>query len=250
MLSISFGISLNHFCHLTVSRRRDICNLKWREQTMCCHNHKQISTSKLYIQTHCHFNMASTNNAPPVGALTDFSFSKGDAPCEWPPTFQSFEEYKAELDEAIDAHPPFGVWLRMHRNVSHLTDVRFCGGRDAAWHLPVQRLKERYLQSANLHNHTKNAKRVFIEMHLEENKATYEKDESELTQRLESHALAVDIHDQAIRHGYRKISRPPCPSPTRPLMERDKLQEQLKKLVLSVGCGPQMPPHATQVLDV
>lgn len=55
-------------------------------------------------------------------------------PCEWPPKFQSFEEYKAELDEAVDAHPPFGVWLRMYRNVNHVTTFR---SQEAMWGLPV-----------------------------------------------------------------------------------------------------------------
>tara|TARA_B110000046_G_scaffold151231_1_gene159885 strand:+ start:1149 stop:1664 length:516 start_codon:yes stop_codon:yes gene_type:complete len=154
--------------------------------------------------------------------------SAADAPCEWPPKFQSFEEYKAELDEAVDAHPPFGVWLRMYRNVSHMSINTATPG---AWHLPVQQLKERYLQSANHINRAKNAKRAFIEMHLEENKATYEKDEAELKQRLESYALARDSFNQAIRHGYRNIPPPNEPRTTHTLMERDKLLKELKQLV-------------------
>jgi hypothetical protein len=163
-----------------------------------------------------------------------FSSSKNDesedTPCEWPPKFQSFEEYRAELDEAVEAHPPFGVWLRMYRNVNHV-NVATCASQQAMWGLPVQQLKERYLQSANLKNRTKNAKRAFIEMHLEENKATYEKDESELQPRLESFALALDSYKQAISHGYHKIPRPKEPHKTNALMERDKLLEQLKQLV-------------------
>jgi hypothetical protein len=79
----------------------------------------------------------------------------------------------------------------MYRNVNHVTT---CGSQEAMWGLPVQQLKERYLQSANLKNRTKNAKRAFIEMHFEENKAAYEKDESELQPRLESYALALDSY--------------------------------------------------------
>jgi hypothetical protein len=154
--------------------------------------------------------------------------SADDATCEWPPKFQSFEEYKAELDEAVDAHPPFGVWLRMYRNVNHVTT---CGSQEAMWGLPVQQLKERYLQSANLKNRTKNAKRAFIEMHLEENKAAYEKDESELQPRLDSYALALDSYKQAISHGYRNIPRPTEPRKTRTLIERDILLGELKQLV-------------------
>ena len=56
-----------------------------------------------------------------------------------------------------------------------------------------------------------------------ENKAAYEKDESELQPRLEPHALALDSYKQAISHGYHNIPRPKEPHKTNALMERDKL---------------------------
>jgi hypothetical protein len=142
----------------------------------------------------------------------------------WPPKFQSFEEYKAELDEAVDAHPPFGVWLRMYRNVNHVTSHT----EKAVWQLPVQKLKDRYLQSAVMNNRTKNAKRAFIEMHLEENKATYDKEELELAPKLESYALALTSYQQARRHGYHNIPHPKKPEKTRALMERDQLLQELQ----------------------
>ena len=151
-----------------------------------------------------------------------------DATCEWPPKFQSFEEYKAELDEAVALHPPFGVWLRMYRNANHigLTDRT-----PPMWELPVQQLKKRYLQSTNLNNRMKNAKRAFIEMHLEENKESCEKEESELEPKLQSYALALDSYNQARSHGYRNIPRPQEPSKTSVLLQRDALLAQLKQLV-------------------
>ena len=99
------------------------------------------------------------------------------------------------------------------------------------WGLPVQQLKERYLQSANIHNRTKNAKRAFIEMHLEENKAKYEKEELELAPKLESYALALTSYQQARRHGYHNIPQPNKPEKTYALMERDKLLQELEQLV-------------------
>ena len=38
----------------------------------------------------------------------------------WPPTFQTFEEYKNELETAINEHPPFGEWLKKYRNKKHV----------------------------------------------------------------------------------------------------------------------------------
>lgn len=148
---------------------------------------------------------------------------------EWPPKFQSFEEYKDELDEAVKAHPPFGVWLRQYRNVNHVMSHEL--SERSMWELPVQKLKERYVQSTKLINNTKNAKRAFIEMHLDENKATYEKDESELQPKMESYALALDSYNQALLHGYHNIPRPKEPRKTSALLERDKMLDELKKLV-------------------
>lgn len=154
--------------------------------------------------------------------------SSDDATCKWPPTFQSFEEYKTELEEAVVAHPPFGVWLRSYRNANHAT---LALSEPAMWELSVQQLKERYLHSATINNRTTNAKRAFIEMHLEENKATYEKDQSELEPISESYALAMDSYKQAISHGYRNILRPKEPQKTRALLERDTLLQKLNQLV-------------------
>ena len=158
--------------------------------------------------------------------------SVNDATCAWPPKFQTFEEYKAELDEAVAAHPPFGIWLRMYRNVNHINHRQ----EMAAWELPVEQLKERYLKSAHTNNRTKNAKRAFIEMHLEENKATYEQEESELKPRLDSYALALESYHQAVRHGYRNIPRPSEPQKSSALMERDKLLKELEELVKPTIC--------------
>lgn len=159
----------------------------------------------------------------------DDSSSKDDeavTECVWPPTFQSFEEYKAELDEAVAAHPPFGIWLQTYRNINHLTD---CTRQDECmWGFSVQQLKERYLAHAHMTNRTKNAKRAFIEMHLDTNKATYEKDESDLRPIMDSYALALESYNQALNHGYRNIPRPKEPQKTYKLKERDRLQEVLK----------------------
>lgn len=158
-----------------------------------------------------------------------FSSSKDDeavdhTACVWPPTFQSFEEYKAEFDEAVAAHPPFGIWLQTYRNIKHITDHE----QSPMWQLSVQELKQRYWWHAHQTNRTKNAKRAFIEMHLDTNKATYEKDESELRPRMESYALALDSYNQARIHGYHHIPMPKEPGKTPALRERDRLHEELK----------------------
>ena len=156
-----------------------------------------------------------------------------DGATTWPPKFQSFEEYKSELDQAIDTHPPFGVWLRRYRNVSHMTHSTAWLQRNdvAMWNLPVTKLKERYFHSASLDNCTKISKRTFIEMQLEENKETYDKEESELQAKKASYALALESYEQARRYGYRHIPRPKEPEKSLTLMQRDILVGELEKLV-------------------
>lgn len=146
---------------------------------------------------------------------------------EWPPKFQSFDEYKAELNEAVATHPPFGVWLRTYRNVKHV------GGNsvgDPMWQLSVQELKERYVTCTTLNNRRRNAKRVFIELHLEDNHNLYADEERDFEKRQESYALAIDAYKQAHKHGYRNVPPPNKPHKSQKLLERDDLIAELKHL--------------------
>lgn len=145
----------------------------------------------------------------------------------WPPMFQSFEEYKDELYKAIKEHPPFGEWLLNYRNVNHM----FNHTQQPMWELSVEQLKERYLISANVNNRTKNAKRTFIEMYLNENNDAYQKDEDDLRARMKSYNLAMDAFNEAQSHGYRNVTRPKEPQKTNLLVERDRLHRELEKLV-------------------
>ena len=42
----------------------------------------------------------------------------------WPSSFQSYEEYVQELEEAIRLHPDFGVWLSQKQNYDDLNICR------------------------------------------------------------------------------------------------------------------------------
>tara|TARA_Y100000591_G_C21817423_1_gene691550 strand:- start:1313 stop:1837 length:525 start_codon:yes stop_codon:yes gene_type:complete len=146
---------------------------------------------------------------------------------EWPPKFQSFDEYKAELDEAVATHPPFGVWLSEHRNSEYIT--RSGRGRPM-WDLSVQELKERYVKETTLRKHSKHAQRIVIKMHLEKNRNLYADEEMEFEKRQKSYALAMDAYNQARKYGQRHNSQPATPRKSMKLVERDQLVEELKLL--------------------
>jgi hypothetical protein len=94
--------------------------------------------------------------------------SSPEAEPDWPPVFESYKDFKADLDAAIESHPPFGEWLRLYRNAAMV--VVSGGSREkTAWHVSVSDLKERYVKEKTLDMRARNVKRAFAEMHLEAN---------------------------------------------------------------------------------
>lgn len=83
----------------------------------------------------------------------------------WPPTFETYEEYKDKLRKAIDAHPPFGEWLLKHRNLAHIMKPHdshmWASGMD------VETLKARYLKEEKVSREAKYSKRLICELHLD-----------------------------------------------------------------------------------
>lgn len=171
---------------------------------------------------------SSTQGSKDNASSTQEDSKDNASPFKWPPTFQSFEEYKAELNEAVAAHPPFGAWLRQYRNVKHITESSTYP--DPMWQLSVQQLKERYVTSATLANRSRHAKRVFAEMHMEENQISYQVEEDDFEKRRESFALALDAYQQAHRHGYSNVPRPREPQRSEKLVEHDKLNAAIAEL--------------------
>jgi hypothetical protein len=155
--------------------------------------------------------------------------SYNNASFEWPPKFQSFDEYKAELGEAVATHPPFGVWLSEHRNTNYITssDGKF---ERSTWDPSVHELKERYVKETTLRKRRTHAQRLTIEMQLEKNHKLYADKEMDFEKRQKSYALALDAYNQAHNYGQRHISQPDMSRKSMILVERDQLVEELKRL--------------------
>lgn len=121
---------------------------------------------------------------------------------QWPPVFESYAAHKAELDEAIKSHPDFGVWLRQYRNIEHVLSID--GGRnEPMWSLSVEQLKQRYVTIKTVQERTKNAKRAFAEMHLEENAEAYQAAQDDFAAKEKAYQFAYDQYVSAARHGYK-----------------------------------------------
>ena len=144
----------------------------------------------------------------------------------WPPVFQSYESYKAELREAIRLHPPFGQWVR-----TTMTDnyVSKCSRT-------VVELQHDYIKRAAENNRA----RHFRHERLEHEIHTFtvacapeiqEEKERSHTQ-MEAYAIALEQYQKARKGGYRV--RAPVP-PHTPLA--DKLANMQKEL-LHVGQLP------------
>ena len=163
--------------------------------------------------------------------------SHSDASVEdnWPPKFQSFEEYKAELQEAVTKHPPFGTWLRDCRTIEHIISHNSMNGAIPGremWDMPVETLKEIYTAKSTTRIRVKNAKRAFVEMYLDDNNATYAHEKLQHESKMEAYTEALKTFEQAQTHGYARYgSRPTPPRKSFKLDEHDRLQDELSKLV-------------------
>lgn len=132
----------------------------------------------------------------------------------WPPQFQTYESYKQELEEAIEAHPPFGTWLLAYRNPHHME-------RDgpAMWSMTVEELKQRYLDCKRPLKIARNAKRMFAEMHLQslEAKEDIHCTKTNYKEACAAYKTALDAYNSSKRHGYNHYLKPPI-QPQKPAL--------------------------------
>lgn len=141
---------------------------------------------------------------------------------DWPPRFQTFAEYKAELDDAIAAHPPFGRFLRQYRNINHLLEGE--NQQPCMWHMSVAELKERYMKAKEIETRCKNAKRYFAEVYLHDGMEKYALAEEQHESAVKAHEQAVAKWDELSAVGVRNLPRrPPVPRPTNDMQEKEKL---------------------------
>lgn len=179
--------------------------------------------------------------APESGAHKPCSCTDGS----WPPRFQTYEEFKGELDVAISECPGFGEWLLLYRNINHvnrsdppLRSDPSPGSRgkstqpeEAIWCLTVLELKKRYITHTEKVTNARNGKRAFIEMHLEKRKAVYDAEEEEFAPTRTAYQLAMEVHSQARAGGYGQyLPLPPSPTLPEGLRERDSLLHLLETL--------------------
>ena len=85
-----------------------------------------------------------------TAALAVFSTALLSAETQWPPRFQTYEEFAAEWKLAADEWPPFGEW--MHQ-------VRQNGLNVRGWSLPI--LKERFVQDTEIKLRKAHGERFF-----------------------------------------------------------------------------------------
>lgn len=171
----------------------------------------------------------------------------------WPPNFQSYEDFKAELESAVAEHPPFGEWLRERRNIITLYDHdgelskamqqdRWFSQwmrehRDLPWHgsqtsdywrASVDILKEMYLKDAIPQNIMMNSKRLFVEQYLKEHEEEYEEAENMHAAKQQAYEKALTTYTQVERYGYGKYTNvPPKPAIDGALKERQILLRYL-----------------------
>lgn len=151
---------------------------------------------------------------------------------EWPPKFQSFDNYKKELETAINEHPPFGIWLKKYRNTEHLLYGRH--DNRTMWSLNIDKLKEQYIKSAKDQNTQRNAKRMFAELYLTEKK--YSEAEQTHEEAFRMYKLALEEYDNKAKHGYAYGSRPCAPQENRILCEKKGLESVIQSCVDDLPC--------------
>lgn len=149
---------------------------------------------------------------------------KPEPELQWPPVFEAYPDFKADLDAAIQSHPPFGEWLRLHRNVNHL--IR---GSTPVWNLSVEGLKEHYVKQTKLETRTKNAKRAIAELHLECNAQKYQEAQEEFDAKEASYKYALEKYEEAKKHGYR-VRAPSLPEQPAMLIEKAALKHIVQEM--------------------
>ena len=153
---------------------------------------------------------------------------------DWPPTFETYTDYKKKLDEAIASHPPFGDWLRSYRTKAHIahsecvhnTCVPNTTSPDM-WFFTVQQLKERYVISKTRETHTKNMKRAIADLHLEKEAEEYEQAKNNFASAQQAFDFAIEKYEGAIAHGYH-TRRPVPPSANAQLLQYMALEQIVK----------------------
>jgi ATP-dependent Zn protease len=126
----------------------------------------------------------------------------------WPPTFQTFEEYKNELETAINEHPPFGEWVKKYRNKEHVLN---CNDNQSMWAFSIDQLKEQYVKCTRLRTTTMSAKRMFAELHLLNESERYIEAETKFEEATKIYNSAVEEYDVKAKHGYASGRRPQPP---------------------------------------
>jgi hypothetical protein len=142
-----------------------------------------------------------------------------DSRVQWPPVFQSYEEYKTEMGKAITEHPPFGEWLRHYRNPNHLLSY----SSDAMWDLSVDELKERYIRFKTPEARAINGKRAIAEVHITENDEKYKAAEEYFAKQKEAYKFALEKFEETRKHGYLTLA-PSQPSPSQQLIYLRRLK--------------------------
>lgn len=118
----------------------------------------------------------------------------------WPPSFQSYEEYVQELEEAIRLHPDFGVWLSQKQNYDDLKSC--CLSHVFAENLTPDQLKEQYITERNLEILRKHSTRYTMLQKInritsyENDKEMYEKEMSIFNQMMQTFEEKKHLYDR------------------------------------------------------
>ena len=135
---------------------------------------------------------------------------------------QTFEEYKNELETAINEHPPFGEWLKKYRNKEHVLN---CNGNQSMWAFSIDQLKEQYVKCTRLRTTTMSAKRMFAELHLLNESERYIEAEKKFEEANKIFKSAVEEYDLKAKHGYASGRRPQPPQKDTILDTKKRLQD-------------------------
>ena len=68
---------------------------------------------------------------------TQIEDKETDTNMEWPPAVETYDSYAKKLDELINMHPPFGLWLKKQKTAIYMLDV--------------QKLKQMYAYEMRMH---------------------------------------------------------------------------------------------------
>lgn len=146
----------------------------------------------------------------------------------WPPSFQSYEEFVQELEEAIRLHPDFGVWLSQKRNYDDLTS--YCFFDVFAKNLTPNQLKKQYISERNIEILIKHSTRYTMLQKInritsyENDKQMYEKEMSEFNEKKQKFEEKKQLYDKRTLDQM----RPKPPRKPHSVEIYDRLQEIIK----------------------